>query len=64
MLVEKIKTLAKERGYTMRQIEADCNIGTRSIYNWDTSIPAVDKVKRVANYLGVTVDDLIVETKE
>ena len=60
-LVNRIKTLAKDRGLTILQVEELCNIGKKSIYNWDTSQPAVDKVKRVADLLGVTVDELLKE---
>ena len=60
-MVNRIKTLAKDRGLTILQVEELCNIGKNSIYNWDTSQPAVDKVKRVADLLGVTVDELLKE---
>lgn len=62
-MVEKIKSLAKERGLTIAQIESECGIGQKSIYNWDTSMPAVDKVKRVANFLGVSIDELTKEVE-
>lgn len=58
-MVEKIKALAKAKGFTIMQIEEQCGIGKKSIYSWDTNKPAVDKVKRVADFFGVTVDDLI-----
>lgn len=60
-MVEKIKSLAKERGMTIAQVEKECGIGQKSIYNWDSSVPAVDKVLRVATLLGTTVDELIKE---
>ena len=62
-MVEKIKSLAKTKGITIAQLERECGIGSRSIYNWDTSVPAVDKVKRVADYFGVTIDDLVEEVE-
>lgn len=58
-MVEKIKALAKERGLTIAQVEKECGIGQKSIYNWDTSVPAVDKVLRVANCLETTIDELM-----
>ena len=64
-MVSKIKALAKTRGLSIMQIEEQCGIGQKSIYNWDTNIPSVDKVKRVADFFGVTVDDLLgSETQE
>lgn len=60
-MVEKIKSLAQERKITLKQLEKACGIGQKSIYNWDRCVPAVDKVKRVADYFGVTVDELMKE---
>lgn len=58
-MVGKIKALAKARGLTIIQVEQECGIGQKSIYNWDTNVPAVDKVQRVASFFGVTIDDLV-----
>lgn len=58
-MVEKIKALAKERNMKISDVEQKCKIGQRSIYNWDEHKPSIDKVLRVANYLGVTVDELV-----
>lgn len=63
-MLQKIIRLGKEQGLTVADIERECNIGTRSIYRWDENTPAVDKVKRVADYLGTTVDDLLKEDEE
>lgn len=63
-LIDKIKQLAKERGLTISQVEKECNIGKKSIYNWDDNNPSVDKVKRVADFFGTTVDELIKEEGE
>lgn len=60
-MLQKIKALAKERGVTILQLEQECGIGQRSIYNWDTSVPAVDKVKAVADFFGITIDELMKE---
>ena len=58
-MLEKIRTLAKEKGVTLAEVERSCGLGERSLSKWDKSIPAVDKAKRVADYLGTTVDDLL-----
>lgn len=58
-MVSKIKALAKKRGISLVQVEQLCGIGQRSIYNWDTNVPAVDKVKAVADLFGVTIDELM-----
>lgn len=63
-MLNKIKQLAKERGLTIVQVEQNCGIGQRSIYNWDANVPAVDKVKRVADFFGVTIDELMNDCDE
>lgn len=63
-MVGKIKALAKARGLTIMQVEQECGIGQKSIYNWDTNVPAVDKVQRVASFFGVTIDDLMKEESD
>lgn len=60
-MLKKIQQLCREQKKTIRDLEQKCGIGSRSIYHWDESMPSVDKVKRVADYLGVTVDELISE---
>lgn len=61
MIVPKIRALCKERKVSMAVLEKSTGIGKNSIYDWDRSVPAVDKVKRVADYFGVTVDELLRE---
>lgn len=58
-MVGKIKALAKSRGLSVVQVEEQCDIGRRSIYKWDEHTPNVDKVKRVADFFGVSMDELL-----
>lgn len=60
-MLDKIRKLAKERGTSLTQIEKSCGLGERSISKWDVSIPSVEKVKRVADFFGITIDELIKE---
>ena len=46
---------------SIRQLGAACGFGKRSIYRWDRNIPSVDKVRKVADYLGTTVEELLEE---
>ena len=63
-MVNKIRQLARKRGLTIIQVEEQCDIGNKSIYNWDKNKPSVDKVKRVADFFGITIDELIKEEGE
>lgn len=60
-MVKKILQLCKAQGKTIVDVERECSIGTRSIYRWDENMPSVDKVKRVADYLNTTIDELMTE---
>lgn len=60
-MLKTIRNIAKQKGIPLAKIERACELGERSLYRWDTNYPSVDKVKKVADYLGVTVDDLLKE---
>ena len=59
MLAEKIRVLCKERGTNICALERELGIGNGVIARWNSSSPRVDSVKMVANYFGVTVDELL-----
>lgn len=59
MLYNNIKTLCKKNCMSISQLEQSVNLGTGSVKRWNENIPSVDKVKRVADYFGVTVDELL-----
>ena len=58
-MVEKIKELCKARNTSIPQVAEACGIGAGNIYRWDKNAPSIDKVRSVADYLGVTVNDLL-----
>lgn len=61
-MVENIKRLCSAQGLTIQQLEAKAGIPTGTIGRWGKDgkfMPSVDKVERVADTLGVTVDALL-----
>lgn len=60
-MLEKIRALASEKGVSIAQVERECGLGQRSISKWDSSEPSVNKVKAVADYFEITVDELLGE---
>ena len=54
-----IKRLCKERKITIGSLEQKTGISRNAISRWDKNSPSVDKVKKVADFLGVTVDELL-----
>ena len=60
-LLENIKAIAKGKGMSLRQLEEAAGIAQNTVSRWDENKPSVDKVKKVADALGVTVDELLRE---
>lgn len=59
MIYEKISALCAERNISIARLEEETGLGNATIRKWKTSWPNVEKLKRVADYFGVTVDSLI-----
>ena len=62
MVLENIQRLCKENGISIARLERETGIGNGTISHWDTSSPKIVNVKAVADYFGVTLDDLMKET--
>lgn len=54
-----ISALAKERKITIASIEREAGLANGSICKWNHVSPSVGNLKKVADALGVTVNDLI-----
>lgn len=64
MIVENIRTLCESKGTSIWALERTLGIGNGAIARWSTSSPRVDNLKLVADYFGVTVDELLKEDAE
>lgn len=64
LLFDKIKALAEEKGVSIYRLEKEAELSKSSICKWNDNIPSVDKIRKVAKLLGVTVDSLLEETKD
>ena len=65
-MVENIKRLCAEQGLTVQQLEVKAEVAAGTVGRWGKDgkfSPSVDKVKRVADVLGVTVDELLREAE-
>lgn len=63
-MLANIKRLCISQGLTIQQLEDKAQISAGTIGRWGRDgklMPSVDKVKRVADVLGVTVDELLRE---
>lgn len=56
---DRIKELALSANITLPDLEKELGFGAGTISKWKTSVPSADKLAKVADYFGVSVDYLI-----
>lgn len=61
MILQNIKKLCKDRGINIAELERTVGIGNGVISRWEKGNPRIDNLKAVADYFGVTVDELLQE---
>ncbi len=64
MLLENVKKLCDQHKTTICALERETGIGNGAIAKWNASDPRLGNVKKVADYFGVTVDDLLAKDEE
>lgn len=64
MIYDRIKALAKEKGITISRMENDLGLSERNTCKWNKSLPRVDTLKRIADYLGVPMEELLKTDEE
>lgn len=62
-LFENIKSLSLEKGVSLPKLEQELGFSKGSLYTWVKSSPSIDKVKKVADYLGVSIDEILVASE-
>ena len=55
----KIKKLCKENNISIVELEQKLNFSRGSICKWDVNVPSIIKVKAVADYFGMSIDELM-----
>lgn len=58
-LKERIKKLADEQNLSLPALESKLGFGNSTIVKWDKSTPNADKLNKVAQYFGVSMDYLL-----
>ncbi|GAB6386148.1 helix-turn-helix domain-containing protein [Enterococcus cecorum] len=64
MLLDRVDGLINEHSMTRAELERKTGLSAGSIRNWNKSIPSVDKLNKVADFFGVSVDYLIGRTEK
>lgn len=63
MLLENVKRLCTQNGESICSLEKAIGAGNGTIGRWSNSSPRLETVKKVADYFGVTVDDLLSDSE-
>ncbi|WOO35981.1 helix-turn-helix transcriptional regulator [Anaerocolumna sp. AGMB13020] len=65
-MYSRFKTLLKEKGITPYKVAKDTGISQGTLSDWKLGKckPKLDKLMKIANYLGVPLEELIKEEVE
>lgn len=61
MLLDNIKREARKKGITITKLEEAAGLSNGTIGKWSTSSPRIDNLRPIADYFGITIDDLLKE---
>ena len=64
MLLDNVRRLCDQRDISIWALEKAIGVGNGTIGKWDTCSPRVETIKKVADYFGVTVDELLSKPEE
>ena len=60
-MYNKIRAIAKEKGISIPKLEKKAGLGNGAISKWNKSKPLVENLKKVADVLGVSIEELLTE---
>ena len=61
LILDNIKALCREHKTNITDLEKEVGLGFGTVYKWGKVSPSVANLKLVADYFGVTVDELLKE---
>lgn len=64
MIYENVKKACGQKNISIRKLETDLEFSNGSVCKWDRHRPSIDSVKKVADYLGLTIDNLLQTNQE
>ena len=59
MLYNNVKKKCDENKISISQLERELGFPRSSICKWDENVPGITKVKKVADYFGVPIEELL-----
>ena len=57
-LVDKIRTLARQRDMSLPQLEQELGLGNGTISRWRNSSPNTEKLQKIADYFNVSMKNI------
>ena len=64
MLFDNVRHLCREKGISITKLEDDLGFARSSVCKWNKNEPGIRKVQKVAEYLEVSIEELLKETRE
>lgn len=64
MIFNNIRHLCREKGISITKLEDDLGFARSSVCKWNKNEPGIRKVQKVAEYLGVPIEELLRETED
>lgn len=61
MIVDKIRAKCFEKGISVTELERAVGLGNGVVGKWSNRSPTVANIKKVADYFGCSVDELLRE---
>ena len=58
-LYERVKEVAKSKGYSINRLELELGFARSSISKFNKNTPSAEKIQQIADLLGVSVDYLL-----
>ena len=59
LIYDNICREAKKCGISINALEKDCDLAIGSVCKWNSVSPTVRSLKKVADHLGVAIEDLL-----
>lgn len=62
-LYERIKEVAKVKGYSINRLEKELGYPRSSISKYNKNVPSMEKIQKIADFLNVPITDITEEEK-
>lgn len=58
MIYENVMALCREKNIRVARLEKEAGLGNGTVRGWENSVPSITTLQKVADYFGVSLDDL------